>query len=151
MGSWSSRGRPKGSLMASDGQPAGAGKPAAAGARARANGDGAPRTGLLVDWGGVLTTNLFASFHAYCLKAELDPTTVLGRFRSDPAARELLIALETGELEEQAFEHRFAMLLKVEPDGLIDGLFPDVEPEGPLPDPGPIPPVAGALPATRSN
>ena len=115
--------------MASDGQPAGAGKPAAAGARARANGDGAPRTGLLVDWGGVLTTNLFASFHAYCLKAELDPTTVLGRFRSDPAARELLIALETGELEEQAFEHRFAMLLKVEPDGLIDGLFADVEPD----------------------
>ena len=27
----------------------------------------AARTGLLIDWGGVLTTNLFASFHAYCL------------------------------------------------------------------------------------
>ena len=23
-----------------------------------------PRSGLLIDWGGVLTTNLFASFHA---------------------------------------------------------------------------------------
>ena len=32
------------------------------------------RRGLLIDWGGVLTTNLFASFHAYCLQAEIDPT-----------------------------------------------------------------------------
>src|SRR5271166_5081881 len=76
--------------------------------------DGAPagvedgkRRALLIDWGGVLTTNLFASFHAYCLAAEIDPKTLLGRFRTDPAARELLIALETGELDETAFEHRF--------------------------------------------
>jgi epoxide hydrolase-like predicted phosphatase len=77
----------------------------------------------------VLTTNLFASFHAYCVEAEIDPKTVLGRFRTDPAARELLIALETGELEEQAFETRFAALLDVEPDGLIDGLFAGVVPD----------------------
>jgi putative hydrolase of the HAD superfamily len=81
------------------------------------------RTALLIDWGGVLTTNLFASFHAYCLEAEIEPTMLLGRFRSDPAARELLIALETGELDETTFEHRFAAMLDVEPDGLIDGLF----------------------------
>jgi putative hydrolase of the HAD superfamily len=96
---------------------------------AHANGDGRLRTGLLVDWGGVLTSNLFASFQAFCLRSELDPKTVLGRFRDDPAARELLIALETGTLEEQAFEHSFAALLKVEPDGLIDGLFADVQPD----------------------
>jgi putative hydrolase of the HAD superfamily len=87
------------------------------------------RSALLIDWGGVLTTNLFASFHAYCVEAEIDPKTVLGRFRTDPAARELLIALETGELEEQAFETRFAALLEVEPDGLIDGLFAGVAPD----------------------
>ncbi len=28
---------------------------------------------LLIDWGGVLTTNLFASFHAYCVRAGIDP------------------------------------------------------------------------------
>lgn len=90
---------------------------------------GEPRTGLLVDWGGVLTTNLFASFHAFCVDSNIDPKTVLGRFRTDPAARDLLIALETGELEEQAFESEFAALLKVEPDGLIDGLFAGVAPD----------------------
>jgi epoxide hydrolase-like predicted phosphatase len=91
--------------------------------------NGERRTGLLVDWGGVLTTNLFASFHAFCIDSEIDPKTLLGRFRTDPAARDLLIALETGELEEQAFESQFAALLKVEPDGLIDGLFAGVTPD----------------------
>jgi epoxide hydrolase-like predicted phosphatase len=91
--------------------------------------DGERRAGLLVDWGGVLTTNLFASFHAFCVESAIDPKTVLGRFRTDPAARELLIALETGELEEQDFENQFAALLKVEPDGLIDGLFAGVAPD----------------------
>src|SRR5229473_3359696 len=85
-----------------------------------------PRTGLLIDWGGVLTTNLFASFHAYCLEAQIEPQSLLGRFKRDPAARELLISLETGELEEDAFEMRFAALLGVEPSGLIDGLFAGV-------------------------
>jgi epoxide hydrolase-like predicted phosphatase len=87
------------------------------------------RSALLIDWGGVLTTNLFSSFHDYCLKAEIDPKLLLGRFRSDPEARELLVALETGELDEAGFEKRFAPMLEVEPDGLIDGLFAGVEPD----------------------
>jgi len=91
--------------------------------------DGERRSALLIDWGGVLTTNLFASFQAHCLRAEIDPAKLLGRFRRDPQARELLIALETGELEEQAFEVQLAALLEVEPDGLIDGLFAGVEPD----------------------
>jgi putative hydrolase of the HAD superfamily len=90
------------------------------------------RSGLLVDWGGVLTTNLFASFHAFCLEAEIEPTALLGRFRTDPAARELLIALETGGLEEAAFELQFAALLGVEANGLIDGMFAGVAPDAPM-------------------
>jgi putative hydrolase of the HAD superfamily len=88
-----------------------------------------PRTGLLIDWGGVLTSNLFASFHAYCLQAQIEPEALAGRFRDDPAARELLIALETGGLEEAAFELEFAALLGVEASGLIDGLFAGVLPD----------------------
>jgi putative hydrolase of the HAD superfamily len=85
--------------------------------------------GLLIDWGGVLTTNLFTSFHAYCLRVELDPEILAGRFRKDPEARELLIALEKGEIDEPVFEQHFAKLLGVAPDGLIDGLFTDVAPD----------------------
>ena len=93
------------------------------------DGAGIARTALLIDWGGVLTSNLFTSFHAYCLAAEIEPEKLMGRFRRDPEARELLIALEKGELEEHDFEVAFAKLLEVEPDGLIDGLFAGVQPD----------------------
>src|SRR5438045_1085169 len=99
----SSRPRPRRSRMAPEAEPL--------------------RRGLLIDWGGGLTTNLFASFHGYCVDAGIDPRKLLGRFRSDPAARKLLIALETGTIDELEFERRFATMLEVEPDGLIDGLF----------------------------
>ena len=35
---------------------------------------------LLIDWGGVLTSNLFVSFHAYCVRAGIDPRKLVGRF-----------------------------------------------------------------------
>jgi len=85
------------------------------------------RSGLLIDWGGVLTTNLFASFGAYCERMQIDPNTLRERFRGDSSFRELLIALETGELSEEAFELALAPLLGVPPEGLIDGLFARVE------------------------
>ena len=88
-----------------------------------------PRTALLIDWGGVLTSNLFTSFYAYCVQAEIDPQALGGRFKADPDFRTLLIALEKGELDEPAFELRFAELLEVEPQGLIDGLFAGVGPD----------------------
>jgi putative hydrolase of the HAD superfamily len=96
--------------------------------------EGPARTALLIDWGGVLTSNLFASFHAYCLSAGIPPEKLMNRFRTDPAARELLIALETGELEEDAFELQFAAQLEVEPEGLIDGLFAGVHPDAAMVD-----------------
>jgi putative hydrolase of the HAD superfamily len=87
------------------------------------------RKGLLIDWGGVLTTNLFASFHEYCVKAEISPETLIERFSKDSGFRELLIALEKGAMEETTFEERFAELLGVDSQGLIDGLFEGVQPD----------------------
>jgi epoxide hydrolase-like predicted phosphatase len=85
--------------------------------------------GLLIDWGGVLTSNLFDSFRDYCTRIELDPQTLRGRFSSDPSCRELLISLEKGQMQEHEFERELAALLQIEPDGLIDGLFAGVEPD----------------------
>lgn len=84
---------------------------------------------LLIDWGGVLTTNLFASFRGFATSAGIDPQGLMTRFRTDPSARELLIELETGALDEPEFERGFAAILEVEPDGLIDGLFAGVQPD----------------------
>ncbi len=91
--------------------------------------DEQPASGLLIDWGGVLTTSLLSSFQAYCVRVQIDPQTLVGRFSADPSSRELLIALEKGELEETTFEVRLAEQLGVDPEGLIDGLFAEVEPD----------------------
>jgi putative hydrolase of the HAD superfamily len=79
--------------------------------------------GLLIDWGGVLTSDLFASFRAFCELEGLEPDAVGEIFRRDAACRELLIAFETGALSEEDFELQFAPYLGVGASGLIDRLF----------------------------
>ncbi|MGZ4186198.1 MAG: HAD family hydrolase [Solirubrobacteraceae bacterium] len=79
--------------------------------------------GLLLDWGGVMTTDLFASFRAFCEQAGLEPDTIRRRFREDRESRDLLIALETGKLSEEEFEPKFAAKLGIDGVGLIDRLF----------------------------
>lgn len=85
--------------------------------------------GLLVDYGGVMTTNLFDSFRSFCELEGLEPETIGRRFRDDPACRALLIELETGRLPEEEFEPQFAEHLGVAPDGLIDRLFAGSAPD----------------------
>lgn len=79
--------------------------------------------GLLVDWGGVLTSDVFVSFAAFCRLEGLEPDAVGRIFREDIACRDLLIAFETGELPEEEFEIQFAPYLGVDAAGLIDRLF----------------------------
>jgi putative hydrolase of the HAD superfamily len=82
------------------------------------------RPGLLLDWGGVMTTNLLASFSAFCAEEGLDPNALAGAFRANPEARELLFAFEEGRIEETAFELGLAGALGVaRAEGLIDRLF----------------------------
>ena len=85
--------------------------------------------GLLVDWGGVMTSDVFDTFRAFCELEGLEPDTLRQRFREDPSSRDLLIALETGELSEEEFEPRFAEVLGVEPYGLIDRIFAGGRPD----------------------
>jgi putative hydrolase of the HAD superfamily len=82
-----------------------------------------PYRGLLVDWGGVMTSNLFDSFRTFCEGEGLAPETVGRRFREDRECRQLLISLETGGLGEEDFEPRFAAMLGVSAPGLIDRMF----------------------------
>ena len=90
----------------------------------------APRRGLLVDYGGVLTTDVFSSFTAFCQAEGLEPDLVAHHFRSNPEARQLLFDLEVGRITEQDFEPRFAAVIGVaEPAGLIDRLFAGMHPD----------------------
>lgn len=83
------------------------------------------RPGLLVDWGGVMTTDVFASFAAFCVREGLAEGAVQQLFRSDPTARGLLAGLETGAVLEQEFEDGIAALLDVPAPGLIGRMMRD--------------------------
>src|SRR5579884_2566312 len=88
--------------------------------------------GLLVDWGGVMTTNVFESFRAFCDEEGISADAVAELFRSDPESRELLVGLETGRLPEAEFEDRFAAMLGVAPSGLIARLLALGQPDEPM-------------------
>jgi putative hydrolase of the HAD superfamily len=80
--------------------------------------------GLLLDWGGVLTSNVFDSFRDFCVAEGLAPDAVKRLFREEPRARELVRGLETEALSEHEFGERFGELLELEDrTRLIERMF----------------------------
>jgi putative hydrolase of the HAD superfamily len=86
--------------------------------------------GLLVDFGGVLTTNVFDSFRDFCIAERLDPDAIKRLFREDPRALALVRDLETGAISEDEFGERFGELLEIEDRaGLVDRMFGGLQPD----------------------
>ena len=89
------------------------------------------KRGLLVDFGGVLTTNVFESFRAFCLDEGLEAEAFLNLFRKDPEARAELREVETGRMDEDQFARRIGRRMGVrQTEGLIDRLFARIRPDG---------------------
>jgi putative hydrolase of the HAD superfamily len=85
--------------------------------------------GLLIDVGGVLTTDIFPSFDAYCAREGL----AVGPFRElyfgSPEMKDLLHRLELGELHHTDAQPQLARLLGLPPEreeGLFPGLYQEV-------------------------
>ena len=88
------------------------------------------RTGLLIDFGGVLTTSVWDSFADFCREKKLEEDAVKRLFREDPEALAELRGLETGQLSEDEFELRFAKRLGLgEASDLIDSMFRGMRPD----------------------
>jgi putative hydrolase of the HAD superfamily len=86
--------------------------------------------GLLVDYGGVLTSNVFDSFREFCDTQGLDREAVKRLFREEPRTLALVRGLETGELTREEFEQGFGELLGVDDRvGLVDRMFAGVRPD----------------------
>lgn len=87
-------------------------------------------SGLLVDFAGVLTTNVFDSFRAFCEAEGLPPDAVKRMFREDEEALGLLRRLERGELTDREFEPLFAARLGIDAgEGLVERLFGGIGPD----------------------
>jgi putative hydrolase of the HAD superfamily len=85
--------------------------------------------GLLIDFGGVLTTNVFDSFKAFCREEGLPEDSVKQLFRERGEGLSLLRRLERGELSAEEFSQQFAPLLGVSPDNLVERLFGGIRPD----------------------
>jgi putative hydrolase of the HAD superfamily len=85
--------------------------------------------GLLLDFGGVITTDMFASIDDHLQRLGLPR----GRFRqlvtTDPAGRTLYHRLERGEVSQAAFEQELAELLGVDAGGLVAGMLAGLRPD----------------------
>ena len=87
--------------------------------------------GLLVDFGGVLTTNVFESFRAFCEDEGLDPNAFLDLFRGDGGARSDLREVEVGKIDEDEFARRIGGRLGLDDtENFIDRLFARMAPDG---------------------
>lgn len=87
------------------------------------------RDGLLVDFGGVLTTNIWDSFGSFCDAEGLDRDAVRELFRDRGDGLALLRELERGAVSDADFERDFSAMLGVRPAGLIERLFAGLGPD----------------------
>lgn len=86
--------------------------------------------GLLVDFGGVLTTNVFDSFREFCESEGLDPNAFTALFRPGSKARQQLRRVETGAIGEPEFNRIVGKLLEVEDHrNLMGRMFAGMKPD----------------------
>ncbi|MGX6447961.1 HAD-IA family hydrolase [Patulibacter sp. S7RM1-6] len=91
-----------------------------------------PCRGLLIDFGGVLTSSVFEAFGAFATKEGLEPSVVADLFRHDREARTLLKDLESGAIDTAAFGPPFAAKLGLPADraeGVVTRMFAALGPD----------------------
>jgi putative hydrolase of the HAD superfamily len=75
--------------------------------------------GLILDFGGVVTTDLVAELSAFCVREGLDPGAFVRVLRDDPAGREAFEAVEAGKIPQREFEVTVGRLLGIDDHGLL--------------------------------
>ncbi|WP_051471410.1 HAD family hydrolase [Patulibacter minatonensis] len=88
--------------------------------------------GLLIDFGGVLTSSVFEAFDAFAVAEGLEAGSLAQLFRTNPEARQLLIDIEAGAIDTVGFGPPFAALAGLRPDradGLVHRMFAALQPD----------------------
>jgi putative hydrolase of the HAD superfamily len=75
--------------------------------------------GLILDFGGVVTTDVFAELSAFCVREGLDPGAFVRVLRDEPEGREAFGGVEAGKIGQREFEVTIGRLLGVDDHGLL--------------------------------
>jgi putative hydrolase of the HAD superfamily len=75
--------------------------------------------GLILDFGGVVTTDLFAELSAFCVREGLPPDAFARALRDTPEGRAAFEAVEAGQIPQRDYEITIGRLLGVDDHGLL--------------------------------
>jgi epoxide hydrolase-like predicted phosphatase len=84
--------------------------------------------GLILDFGGVVTTDFYGALDAFSLRAGLGEHAFVRALRSNPEGRAALAAVECGSLPQREFERTMGRLLGVDDTGLLAEALADLKP-----------------------
>jgi putative hydrolase of the HAD superfamily len=84
--------------------------------------------GLILDFGGVVTTDFYGALSAFCLRQGLAADAVKHALRHTADGRHALAAVECGQISQQEYEAVLARLLEVDSRGLLGRALADLQP-----------------------
>jgi putative hydrolase of the HAD superfamily len=75
--------------------------------------------GLILDFGGVVTTDLFAELSAFCVREGLEPGAFARVLSDDPEGRHTFEDVQAGKVPQREFEVTIGRLLGIDDHGLL--------------------------------
>jgi epoxide hydrolase-like predicted phosphatase len=84
--------------------------------------------GLILDFGGVVTTDFYGALSAFCLRTGLAPDAFRHALRDTADGRRVLAAVECGQISQREYEATLGRLLGVDNQGLLGKALADLRP-----------------------
>jgi putative hydrolase of the HAD superfamily len=84
--------------------------------------------GLILDFGGVVTTDFYGALDAFSERAGLGDRAFVRMLRENDEGRAALAAVECGEMPQREFEQTMGRLLGIDDNGLLAKALGDLEP-----------------------
>lgn len=84
--------------------------------------------GLILDFGGVVTTDFYGALDAFSERAGLSDRAFVRMLRENDEGRAALAAVECGEMPQREFERTMGRLLGIDDNGLLAKALADLEP-----------------------
>lgn len=90
------------------------------------------RHALLLDFGGVITTDFYGALRSFCVREGLPEDAIEVTLRTQPAIRAMLKDAECGRVPQADLEAALGGALGVSPDGLVGRAGADLKPCEPV-------------------
>jgi epoxide hydrolase-like predicted phosphatase len=84
--------------------------------------------GLILDFGGVVTTDFYGALRAFCIRQGLPADAFVHALRDTPEGRRALADVETGQISQRAYEKTIAQLIGTADEGLLGRALADLQP-----------------------